>query len=335
LRSCPVCGSDKRKGEWRSRFLVPDGWTQPDYLDWFVCKCGMIYADNADITQRDYDIYYNEKYGYGVEDPGQQMRMDNRARLISNTLHDRNARIVDFGGGDGELKGHLEDYGFRDVHLVNAGDKMPENIDLLIAEHVLEHVYDMPEVMAKFDNVKIGGRLIVDVPDATVIAYTAAPEMPMLDFHQKHINHFSMRDMLRLMYEHGFEYQDGFAYKERFLSCRCYQFTKTAGMTYGLSKMTVTSNIEKKVMKLKLLGDIPVIVWGLGDIALHCLATHMPNVIELVDNDPAYRGAAIRGMEVKERPDSDAPIIILAQSQQKLLIENIRKMGITNEIEVI
>jgi len=314
-------------------FLVPFEFTQPQYLAWRKCACGMIYADNETITQADYDKYYRERYGYGVNDEQQQQRMDSRAYLVNELARDRDARIVDFGGGEGGLKHILEKrYYMRDVHSVGAGDHIPHNIDILIAEHVLEHVYDMREVMLKFRNVKPGGVVIVDVPDAERIAEELPPEMPILDYHQKHINHFSFADMVGMMNRHGFSLQRFFSYEERFMPCRCYIFRRRVIDVFESSRAYVEKNVAEKVKKLKALGDKPVIVWGLGDIALHCLSQHMPNVMYFVDNDPAYEGAVVADTPVLDSVEDDYPIVIIAQSQKKKLIENIRSIGVKNRI---
>jgi hypothetical protein len=99
-----------------------------------------------------------------------------------------------------------------------------------------------------------------------------------------------------------------------------------------LSKDWVTNNIARKVDALKALGSQPVIVWGLGDIAMHLLAMVKVNVQYYVCNDPAFKDATIDGVPVKELPDSMETILVMAQTQKKLLIENIRKLGVQNEI---
>jgi hypothetical protein len=40
----------------------------------------------------------------------------------------------------------------------------------------------------------------------------------------------------------------------------------------------------------------------------------------------------VAGLPVLDKPESGESIVIIAQSQKKKLIENIRKMGVENEI---
>jgi len=148
MRTCPVCENKKRERHWRQTFLVPEGWTQPDRLDWFVCQnCGMIYAD-ADITQADYDKYYLEKYGYGVEDKEACKRQQEHAQWAVQALKDRHMPIVDFGG-TGVLTGYLREYGFTNCLDIGPGQEIPPNAWAIFAEHVLEHIYNVPETMRK------------------------------------------------------------------------------------------------------------------------------------------------------------------------------------------
>jgi SAM-dependent methyltransferase len=317
---------------WRSDFLVPDGWTKPPYLDWCKCACGMIYADNDKVTQADYDTYYKERYGFGVTDDDSLHRLALRAIYIRERFK-RTARIVDFGGGEGGLTTLLRNVGFTDLTNYQVGDTMPADCDLIIAEHVLEHIYDLDAAMKLItDNLKEDGVLIVDVPDSTTIAFEPHIHTPQLDFSQVHLNHFRALDMLRLADRYGYELRETFNYRERMMWGRAYIFCKSRGAVAELSKDFVTENIARRVDALRALGTQPVIVWGCGDIAMHLLSQVEINVQYFVDIDPAYRGATINGLPVKEAPDTEHTILVMAQTQKKKLIEYIRANGFRNEI---
>jgi hypothetical protein len=331
MRPCPVCKSETRQVVWRSDFVVPDGWTKPPYLDWNKCECGMIYGDNPDVTQEDYDTYYKERYGYGVVDDDVKYRLAKRASYIRDHFK-RASRIVDFGGGESGLKMLLNNIGFQDVTTYGVGDLMPPLADCIIAEHVLEHIYDLESAMTLITNsLKDNGGLIIDIPDAGRMAFDLPAEMPILDYTQVHINHFRINDMLRLCERFGFELFETETYFERFVRSRMFVFYKSADIA-GASKTHVITNMATKIEALKELGDKEVILWGAGDIALHCLAHVKPNIQYFVSNDPAFKDATILGLPVKERPDTDHPILIIAQTSKKKLIENIKAMGVTNEL---
>jgi hypothetical protein len=333
MRSCPVCNSNTREHLWRSDFLVPDGWPRPKYLDWFKCVCGMIYGDNETVTQYDYDRYYQERYGYGVEDPEQQQRMRDRAHYVA-VKFPKDALVVDFGGGEQGLTRILSQYGFHNTACVEAGQDIPQGADVILAEMVFEHIYSMNAVMAEMTEcLKDGGTLIVDIPDAGAIALNGSEKMPMLDFHQVHLNHFRTIDMLRLMERWGFELVETSAYVERNLDCRMFVFIKGADIG-KLSREHVIKNVTEKQKQLYDLGDTPVIVWGTGDIALHLLARNMVNVKYYISNDPAFAGQTIGKLPVLDAPISDHPVVVMAQAQKEQLLENIKK-ACDNEIIVI
>lgn len=336
MRDCPVCKSSERVILWRSDFVHPDGWTQPDYLDWCRCKCGMIYGDNPDITQKDYDTYYIERYGYGVVEPDGAPKIDGlhdqlRQRgLYVAENYDKDARVIDFGGGESGLPEQLRELGFDNVSLVGCGDELPPS-DVIIAHHVFEHIYDIDEAMEKIKGSLVeGGIFLIDIPDSGAMALSPKP-YPMSDWTQVHINHFRVIDMIRMMERFGFELKDTQGYPARFGPARMFVFINDSEAVYKGSGF----DLSDKMAKLRDLGNREVIVWGFGDIAAHLLANVWPNVQYFCCNDPAFQDATIRGLPVYEKPITDHPIVIMAQVHQDRLIENIKKMGVENEIIVI
>ena len=336
MRNCPVCESSNRSLLWRAKFLVIDGWTRPPYLDWMRCECGMIYGDHPDITQADYDKFYIERYGFGVTDAQALARLRQRAKDIFDMGISIRSTIVDFGGGDGGLSKFLYQFGYDNVHLVGCGDKVPEQCDLVIAEQVMEHIYDMPAAMrAISSSIKQGGYFIVDIPNASRIAWERPESMPMLDFTQVHINHFRVLDMLKLCNHYGFELITVRDYFERNCTCSNFVFVKRSNMVSKCSRDYVIHNISEKVKKLKEIGNQKVIVWGLGDIALHCMALQPLNVDHYVDIDPAMRGQTLQGIPIFDSPHGDYPIVVNVQSQKSGLLDYIKSKGYTNKVIVI
>ena len=335
MRNCPVCEASKATVLWRSDWLNPDGWPRPPYLDWKRCThCGMIYGDHPDASQAQYDEYYNKFYGYGVADPEQELRIKARADNVAQRFPN-DTRVVDLGGGEEGLANRLWWHGITDVFVIEAGEKIPLNIDLMFCEMVLEHIYDLPSAMQNIANSVVdGGTLIVDVPDATAVAFTESRRMPMLDYHQPHINHFRLIDMLNLMRRWGFELVNTYSYAERNLPCRYYEFVKDIDIIGERSRDVVTGNMAVKVAKLRNLGDEPCILWGVGDIASCVLAQHKPNIQYYVSNDPAFKGATIGGLPVYEKPIDDLPILVIAQAQKGALLKRIRETCDNEVIEI-
>jgi hypothetical protein len=295
----------------------------------------MIYGDNPTITQKDYDWYYVNKYGYGVSDEANKKRLQDRAKYIAD-IFDNETKIVDFGGGDSGLEIALGWENFFNVTNYGCGDIMPDNVDVIIAEHVLEHIYDMNDAMGKISKaLKTGGTLIVDIPDAGMMAVERPVEMPILDFSQVHINHFRMIDLLKLMENYGFELQETSKYHERKGGCRMYVFVKDSTIVGRVSDTFVNRNMAEKEQALRRLVDQPVVVWGYGDICAHVLSRYFPNVQYFVCNDPAYVGETINGLPVYDKKPNDTfPVLVIAQSQKGALIDRI-KSECDNEVIVI
>jgi len=337
MRTCPVCESKHRNKKWKQTFLVPQGWTQPEYLDWVTCKsCGMIYADNPDLMQSDYDHYYKERYGFGVEDAEATARQKEHAVFCVSVLKDKNIKIIDFGGA-GVLSVFLKEYGFTDVTDVGAGEGLPQGIGVMFAEHVLEHIYNLPDTMRLISKAVVaGGMLVVDGPEASGISTEKAT--PMLDFHQKHINHFTFYDYLHLMRRHNFDFAGAQNYLERKNPCVHILFGKSEpDRVINESLAHIQPNIAEIVRGLKELENKPVVVWGCGDIALHALSIHFPNVRYFVDKDPAFREQSIKGRWVMDRVQEGetCPIVVIAQGQRQDILQNIKAEGLKNQVIIL
>jgi hypothetical protein len=176
-----------------------------------------------------------------------------------------------------------------------------------------------------------GGTLIIDGPDATgLLQYWS---MLMLDFHTKHINHFRLLDYLNLMDKWGFTLVNDVRYTDdrAKTTAPCFRLYFQRLDMAQQSADRVTRNMARCVAQLKEI-DYPVNVWGLGDISWHLLAQCDLQVAEYIDNDPAYRGQKYDGKPVLKKPTNTLPIVIMAQAQRDLLIENIRKAGVTSRI---
>jgi len=316
-------------------YKVPDGWPLPHSIGWYrCCMCGMLYGD-GDFDQPMLNRYYLHYYGYGRNSTDVSERLTSIADYIINKFAPT-VRVVDFGGSGEDGKSivceRLKSQGYENAHNVNAGEPVLA-CDILFASHVLEHVYDVNDVMKKITYALAqDGLLIVDGPDSTGLILKW--KTPMLDFHAKHIDHFRFIDYLRLMERYGFELVDSTRYLESRSSqtASCLRMYFRRFCTAAASIKHIEANIAERVEKLRSLGDLPVNVWGLADVTWHLLSQVKLNVINYIDNDPAFRGVNYDGKPVLERPLNDEPIVIMAQGQREKLIVNIRKMGVENEI---
>jgi hypothetical protein len=211
---------------------------------------------------------------------------------------------------------------------VGVGDPLPTNCNVIYASHVLEHIYNLPETMALIcAALAADGLLIVDVPDATGLLLKW--RMPILDFNTKHLNHFTLRHLLELGAHYGFEAVHVKPYELE--GAPAYQVNFRKMNVAQASASHIKGNISDRWWKLSKIKE-PVNIWGMGDITWHMLSQIDLDVLDYIDNDPAFRNQTYNGKPVLERPTNNAPIVIMSQGQRKRLIENIRKAGITNDI---
>jgi SAM-dependent methyltransferase len=330
MRNCPVCQLPNRKELWTMEYKIPDGWPVPTFITWCECTdCGMIFGD-GDISQAMLDEYYKNYYGYGVDSiTGNIERLQALAEEVAKN-NDKSKRIVDFGGGDGWFIQRLKELGFADTHNLHVNMAIPDGVDVLLASHVIEHIYDLPDAMNRINTaIKPGGLLIVDGPDTTGILLDW--KMPMMDFNTKHINHFTLLNYLDLGRQYGFTAFRVEHYTHN--GAWSYRIYFKKGFNVGEScREKVQGNVERIIESLKKFDGEPVNIWGMGDISWHVLSYVDINIVNYIDNDPAYRGRTYSGKPVLERPDNDYPILILAQGQRDLLIKNILDLHLPNRI---
>jgi len=334
MRNCPVCDNPERDFVFEMGYKVPDNWPLPGEIQWYKCAtCGMLYGD-GEFDQEMLNDFYTHYYGFGINSMEVSDRLTGIADYIASH-YSKEVRVVDFGGGGDDGKSiiinHLNQLGFDNTYNVNAGESVPP-CDVIVASHVLEHVYDMKDTMFQIDRALSGrGELIIDIPDATGLLLHWS--MPMLDFHTKHINHFRMIDCLELMKNWGYELVDSL----RYVDIRSNQTAQCLRMYFKnldvaeQSKEHIQKNINVMLYKLQQI-DFPVNVWGLGDIAWHLLSQVDLDVIDYIDIDPAMRGATFDGHSIKETVTNDAPIVIVSQGQRSNLLNHIQLLGLPNKV---
>ena len=337
-KQCPLCGSIRRLDNWVMEFKVPDGWPNPTKNTMCLClDCGMIYYDN-DMTQVQYDEYYRLYYGYDGNEHSEMnlTRLDELAELAAQQVKP-DALIVDFGGADGYLVKKLNEMGYYKAFAVGVGDELPTDIDLLISAQTFEHLYDLHPILEKLiSHLSYKGRFLIEIPDAYMMPYIDPP-MPIMDYHQKHINHFipavldklfERYDFMRT-YTHSGSTPCYFGWHYRVIYCK-----HVPEVIYNLCKMKAHDRIENKLARMQKI-DESVIVWGCGDLCLHMLTKVKLDVAYYVDNDPAFRGATIDGVPVLDEVTSGELIVIIAQNQASGILKRIKELGLKNEVFLI
>lgn len=331
-KTCPICNTEP-SDSFQLDFVVPTGWELPNTNYVKLCPaCGFIWYDN-DRTQRDYDAFYINRYGFGTDMPGDKARL----WLLANQVlanYDRGSKILDVGGNSGYFENALKDIGFSNVRTANVGEGYGEDVDIIIMSHVIEHVYGLGEMM---NNVcaclNSDGIVIAEVPSAT--EYTLMSWPYMLDYHQKHVNHFTGFNLDLLFSKYGFSNRSRRIKEYLPLGAPCYQgiyLNNGFETIFDYTKMRVINYTDEIARKICQNIKEPVIIYGLGDVAWHMIASTDIPIAGLVDNDPAYVGCEINGIPVTTKIEGDYPILIMARGQKQSILDQIRSEGHKNRI---
>ena len=336
--NCPVCDSQNRIDKWDMDFFVPDGWEMPAKNKVCLCTdCGMIWYDN-DRTQDDYNKFYQTRYGNSqvLSNAENLARQDELIELTEEYIPSKHSMIVDFGGGEGYITKRMIEHGYQNIMTVNIGDELPKRIDILIASQVMEHIYDVREVMERIvlPVSASNGKFIIEIPDTMAMPGT---DLPLLDYLQPHVNHYlpSVLDLLFQQYDYWpiytrrkiEMYHFGFVYRVIYAK-------DIPQRVYFASRQHIENSIKAMAARLETIRG-PVIVWGCGDLCLHLLTQVKLNILQFVDLDPAFRGQTIGGIQVLDHVESDAPILVMVQNQSASIQQSIKDAGLLNEVIVL
>jgi len=154
--------------------------------------------------------------------------------------------------------------------------------DLVIMSQVIEHLYDLNGVMELIDSkLTSGGVVMIETPEAVRFALRDSP--PMLDYYPTHVNHFSVQTLHSFMARYGYMtvgHDSGIEYRAVNTPMFRASYQKNA-------QHMVFNGIRKKLSDIKPIGiDEQVIVYGLGDLAMHQIAQSGLNIAYFVDENP-------------------------------------------------
>lgn len=313
--NCPVCGLAPIDS-FSTRYAIPDGWRLPSDYRWQLCKCGFIWAD-TDARAEDFDQFYREYYNPHV-DAHDLHRMQNLASFIFEHVKP-NARVVDFGGGEGYLANYLRELGFENVSVVNLDDKMPK-CDVVILSQVIEHLYDLERDLNKIDaNLENGGLIFIETPEAVLYQFKRTPAL--MDYYPTHVNHFNNQTLPALASKYGWLALGYLTYQYQPTNApmmRC-QFQKS-GMEY------LFNNVAYRIKNIEPVECAePVIIYGLGDFALYQIANSELNIVYFVDEAEVYRGATLNGIPVKQALEDDGyPVMVISNRHRAEILGKLK-----------
>lgn len=228
--------------------------------------------------------------------------------------------------------------------------------DCVILSHTLEHIHDMQSALLWItDRLKPNGVVYIEVPDAA--RYVDFIYAPLQDFNAEHINHFSLTCLKSLMARAGFKHLDS-GTKTLEIGSRSYYpaiygFWKHKIMRSDFLRKddalgdSIQQYIQRSQELLKgielhlqqtLVSSRQVIIWGAGQLAMKLLietSLAQAEILAFVDNNPINQGKVLHGAPIiapNQLSGLSAPIVIATMLHQHAIVEQIRQLGLSNEI---
>lgn len=230
MRACELCGgADHEVVGRRDRY--------GHALRTVLCRgCGLVFTNPmptpAELDQY-YRIYYRKHYQNAFQPTKKHVIKStkgarNRCRDLRPLLGPGTV-AVDVGAGGGEFVHELQSQGVDavgiepnqgfatyarqryGVRILIAGwqdaDIAPDSVDVITANHVLEHFHDPLAAMERFRSwLKVGGRLFVSVPEIENPERT-----PYGRFHFAHLYNFNHASLVMMALKAGFDVKPDFA----------------------------------------------------------------------------------------------------------------------------
>lgn len=221
--------------------------------------------------------------------------------------------------------------------------------DLIILGHILEHLYEPKKAIANVRKwLKPAGKIFIECPD--LYQYSSTSGFPGFFAEWEHINHFSIISLMNLLNDFRLKsYDTGTIYAliEDFPCLymifekdeRNRQLYKTENDQIAmLESLNVPNENGRNILsKIENLKDKEIALWGAGQYCYRLLShtsLSQKNIRFIVDKDEKKQRGKIMKMEVMNPlilKDFKGTIVICSTTAKEYILDDIRKMGLTNE----
>jgi SAM-dependent methyltransferase len=234
-----------------------------------------------------------------------------------------------------------------------------QQFDFIILTHVIEHIVDLRRFILRLrDLLNPGGRIYIECPDAHNFFLAKASDeshqsehkVPFFQFSVEHVNFFAATSLTNLMTSLGFrelmvDEQVSTLAVLASVWQRC-SFTKDLAIEEKLRDYIRNSEHAFKHIKNKIDNIVAsrqsIIVWGAGLHTQTLLAVsnlQSANIASFIDSDPGYHGATLVGLAIRPPQELKAmaslPIVISSETYQTEIVNQIREMGLNNELVLL
>lgn len=232
--------------------------------------------------------------------------------------------------------------------------------DCVVLSHTLEHIQDVRDALAWIEKrLKPGGVVYIETPDAA--RYVDFIYAPFQDFNTEHINHFSLVCLQNLMGLEGFVFESGgvrnltitvntfypaiFGFWRKSITTSDFRLNKDRTLrlkigAYMERSKQMMRNIDAQISSL-IEKSPSIIVWGTGQLANKLLtetSLARADILAFADNNPINHGKILHGKPIlapHELSNWDTPILITTLLHHRSIANQIRAMGLNNEIVLL
>ncbi len=383
MEKCPVCKSKDHTSIMNlcsnMKILGPDfPETHTDIV--FCNKCGISYL-YSESTQEDYIRYYTD-----ISRPVQYKEMfgkENSDHYFSDILKkivpliNKDSEILDFGSGFSELGEYIKSNEYINITALDPkeeciefcktkglktlkcsstdiADHVSGKYDLIIMNHILEHICDLNKTLSDAKKVlNDKGYIYIENPDIKGYVRNKDKNPPYSFLTFEHVLHTSMEDLENLAACTGFIIEDcGEYFKEVSNYPSVWAILKpqnnidSSRIKYSRNHLFIQEYISQckkamyKVLEPLIKSQTKLILWGIGASTAILLNDFSKcNVIQLIDNNPMrqdIRYTINQKDYVIQAPseisDSDASIFIMSGPYKDSITKQIRKMGFSNTL---
>jgi len=388
-RLCPICSSGNYEVLFHNTIDSFDGSTFNVDIKVVCCSnCSFVYndIDNTSIDRfYQNETFYSGESGFGIggSTPADLNRYGKYVEIFDSISISKEAAIADVGCAKGGFLAFLKQLGFSSLQGVEIDPKCAEyacthyelNVatgtvdnlpftdgsrDILIYNHVLEHLYDPLLALAEANRVlSEDGIVFVEVPNAG-----RYEDGRIFDFYwfcmREHINHFDFPHLTMLMEAAGFEriyelqslmpYNSASHYPSL---CTLFRKSNTVVTEHKANHLDLSNGVRRyieieedfvtthrcQLSKLVASGR-PVYVWGIGleFFSLYVFSElRKCNLRYLVDKNPAKQLKTVGGLNItspeclKFAPP-DAVVVITSVFNKEEMLGHLKSISFAGEI---